>query len=75
MKKSVKKQKGCNFECKLKKTLGIFSAVAIAGSLFMGYNRLTGNVVSAVQSSTTVSLGGVALFILGLIGVLLIAKD
>ena len=72
MKKSVRKNK---LQSGLKKTLGLLSAGAIAGSLFMGYNRLTGNVISSVEGSSIVSLGGIALFVLGLIGVFLIARE
>ncbi len=67
-------KKKCNTNCKLKRTLGVLSAGAIAGSLFMGYNRITGNVISAIKDSTFVSFGGVALFILGLVGIFLVAR-
>ncbi len=72
MKKGVSKQKN---NCKLRKTLGLLSTGAIALSLFMGYNRLTGNVISVARNSTTLSLGGIILFLLGLAGILIIAKE
>ena len=68
-------KKKCDLNCKLKRTLGVLSAGAIAASIFMGYNRMTGNVISAVNNSTIVSFGGVALFVLGLLGIFLIAKE
>ncbi len=68
-------KKKCDTNCKLKKTLGLLSTGAIAASLFMGYNRITGNVISAVEGSNIVSFGGVALFVLGLVGILLVAKE
>jgi hypothetical protein len=68
----MKKRRGND---KLRKTLGLLSAGSIAASMFMGYNRLTGNVISAVENSSIVSIGGVALFVLGLAGVLVIARD
>lgn len=72
MKKSKKK---CDINCKCRRALGVLSAGAIATSMFMGYNRLTGNVISAAEGSTTISLGGVVLFVIGLVGVLLIARE
>lgn len=75
MKKKVKKQKNWNTKEKHKKILGVLSAGAIGASLFMGYNRLTGNVVSNLENSTFVSLGGIAFFILGIVGVFLIVKE
>lgn len=70
-----KGEKNCNKECKLRKTLGVLSAGAIGASLFMGYNRITGNVISVVSDSSIVSLGGVALFVLGLVGIFFVAKE
>lgn len=60
---------------KLKRTLGILSSVAIGASLFMGYNRLTGNVISSVSDSHLVSFGGIALFVLGILGIFFVARD
>ena len=68
-------KKRCDTKCKLKKTLGVLSAGAIVTSIFMGYNRLTGNVISAVQDSSFVSIGGVVLFVLGLVGIFLAARE
>lgn len=59
---------------KINRTLGVLSAGAIGAGIFMGYNRLTGNVISAVQDSNLVSLGGIALFVLGLLGIFVAAK-
>jgi len=73
-----KQKKGANkqrLECKMKQTLGLLSAGAIGASLFMGYNRITGNVISVVENSSIVSFGGVALFVLGLVGIFVVAKD
>lgn len=67
-------EKKCDLNCKLRKTLGVLSAGAIGASLFMGYNRLTGNVISAVEGSTTFSIGGIVLFALGLVGIFVVSK-
>jgi hypothetical protein len=72
MKKAVKHSKHHH---KIKKTLGVLSAFAIAASMFMGYNRLTGNVISAVNESSIVSFGGAALFVLGMVGVFVAARE
>lgn len=71
MKKNVRKNK---LQKKLEKTLGLFSAIAIAASLFMGYNHLTGNAIISTGSSDIVSIGGAALFILGVLGAFLVSK-
>lgn len=70
MSKAVKKTK----LSKLDKTLGILSVGSIAAGIFMGYNRITGNVISAVEDSSMVSYGGIALFVIGMIGLLLVVK-
>lgn len=71
MKKSVKKNK---LQENLEKTLGLLSASAIAGSIFMGYNRITGNAIATGNDLTLLSVGGIALFVLGLLGIFLVAK-
>lgn len=70
MKKRMKKIK-----TKAERALGIVSAIALGASLFMGYNRLTGNVISTGSEFNIISIGGVALFVLGILGVFLIAKE
>jgi hypothetical protein len=71
MKKGVKKNK---LRESLEKTLGLLSAGAIAGSIFMGYNRITGNAIATGDSLTLLSIGGIALFVLGILGIFLVAK-
>ena len=43
---------------KLEKTLGLFSVGSIAMSIFMGYNRITGNVIASGSDYNLLSIGG-----------------
>lgn len=59
---------------KLEKTLGLFSVGSIAMSIFMGYNRITGNVIASGSDYNLLSIGGVVLFVMGVLGVFLVSK-
>ncbi len=58
----------------LRRTLGLLSAGAIAGSLFMGYNRITGNAIATGSDLSLIGLGGILLFVLGIVGTFIVTR-